>query len=356
MSSLNSHSSLPIVTAKNLLNYRLTDKDYNIKPSRSLGKLNINTRTHKFNVESTAVLKIYNEIPSLQSKIGSLTSFLNPEEFSRCTSSLPDNLKFRSVISDSASSAVVAKHKLYITMNEELSSSPAKDPAAINTEGNEDVRENIEDPNLMLLYDAHAINRRRAATIIRDNIVEEIKGTHNYTSDHQNEAQTIQELIEDSPRKIKLPALKMHAASCVSLSDKLDSVISVTSKIFTKERSEPVTFKKQVQKEVHKSELDEGKSFESMILRMNRSLDRAGKEEKMCNGDIEDLLDTNDYHTYEYTYITQTLIHTIQGLKSIHRQTMRVQLPLLKQEINKLIQDKLEVLPKSIMRKRVVHI
>jgi hypothetical protein len=236
-------------------------------------------------------------------------------------------------------------------MNEVLSNVAVKDPAATNTEGIEEIREHVEDPTQMLLYDIHAINRRRAATMIRDNIVEEIKGGRESESDEETPNQT--DLSDGSPKKLKLPSLKKQVSAYVSLSEKLDSVISITSKVFNKMPTDAPVFRKKTMKDVNKSEIEESNSFESIVLKLSRSWDKGPKEEKILNGDFEDLLKVRNSKSNHQIYITQTILQKVQGLKSLHKRATFIHSTVMQQELVKLTQDKIEILPKSIMRKRV---
>lgn len=340
----------PKVTANQVLHSRFRFKDETLKSSQSYNKLSSHPRIQKDSFESTTVLKIYNEIPSLQSKTGSLNTFLDPNEFTRCANSLPESLKLRSLVSKSLPSLPPMKHKLYITMNEVLSNVAVKDPAATNTDGIEEIREHVEDPTQMLLYDIHAINRRRAATMIRDNIVEEIKGRE---SESDEETGNQIEMSDGSPKRLKLPSLKKQASAYGSLSDKLDSVISMTSKVLNRLPTEAPILKKKTIKEANRSEIEEANSFESMMLKLNRSWDRGSKEEKIYNGDFEDLLKVRNSKSNHQIYITQTILQKVQGLKPIHKRATFIQMPVMQKELVKLTQDRIDILPKSIMRKRV---
>ena len=338
-------------TANQILSSRFRVKDETLKSSQSCKKLSFHPRHQKQSFESTTVLKIYNEIPSLQSKTGSLSTFLDPNEFTRCANSLPESLKLRSLVSRSLPSLPPTKHKLYITMNEVLSNVAVKDPAATLTDGVEEIREHLEDPTQMLLYDIHAINRRRAATMIRDNIVEEIKGGRESESDEETPNMT--DMSDGSPKRLKLPSLKKQVSAYGSLGEKLDSVISMTSKILNRIPTDAPIYRKKTIKDVNKSEIEEGNSFESMVLKLSRSWDKGPKEEKVLNGDFEDLLKLVNSKSSPQIYITQTILKKVQGLKSIHKRATFIQMPVMQQELVKLTQDKIEILPKSIMRKRV---
>ncbi|CAG9319172.1 unnamed protein product [Blepharisma stoltei] len=211
------------------------------------------------------------KLPPLSCKIGSLKTFLNPDDFARSANDFQIQEK------TSKSGYRRKTWKLYITMNEELSSSSVKEQLNNLTEGQDD-SESV-DPRKLLLYDKHAINRRRAAGKICETIVEEVKKQFGHIEQKVEAPQVIERSGDPVERlREKLEKIKIEKIS--------DSKFYETGTPKNSTRKKGVNFRSELDSKDH----EETVSHESNVLKSSKSFDKIQRDEIVQSGDLTELL------------------------------------------------------------------
>lgn len=237
---------------------------------------NINLRTGKH--KSKFVL------PVISCKLGSLHSFLSIEEFRKGLQAMPDETKFQTEVK---TKKVI--RKLYLTMNEELSSTSKKETH--NTlEGSEDQGDS-EDERKKLLYDKHVINRQRAAANICKGIIEEVKAKYGYV-DQAEESEKTEKSSDDSENDIlNTNKLVKKTAKFQTLSEKFEKISELSQKYFQQTTKSHKIVKKNTNELMPGvPEVEENKSYESSLPRFSRTKDKVSKEDTfMAQGNLYEL-------------------------------------------------------------------
>lgn len=163
--------------------------------------------------------------PGISSKVGSLHSFLSIEEFKREVSALPDEAKFFQPVPIKSKA-----RKLYLTMNEELSSTVKKEVS--NHFIGQDDQGDSGDERKKLLYDKHIINRQKAAVSICKTIIDEVKAKFGYNDNIESLELTETESNLSDKDELDVKLLVKKSEKCLGLMEKLEKISEISNKFF----------------------------------------------------------------------------------------------------------------------------
>ena len=240
-------------------------------------------------------------LPGISCKIGSLHSFLIIEEFRKKLPVAPDEVKF------APGSPLKAKklHKLYLTMNEELSSNNKKE-VSNNIVGIDDQAESI-DERKKLLYDKHVINRQKAAINICKSIVDEVKYRFGYKINIDEESSD-KESEYSEENVITLNKLIKPAEKCSKFEEKLEKISELSNKFFQQSSLRPANGRKSANNNSLAPGEPEG------FLSRESSVQRTKGREKASKEDLFSV----QVHVDELFSETPLWISTYKTLSSAH--------------------------------------
>lgn len=164
-------------------------------------------------------------------------------------------------------------------MNEELSSSSVKEQSHNLTEGQEDAE--TVDPRKLLLYDKHAINRRRAAGKICESIVEEVKRQFG-NFEQKLDAPLVLDKAGDPVDRLreKLDKIKI---------DKSDNKYLESGTPRNSNRKRGVNFRN----ELERGDPEDNISHESNVPKSSKSIEKFQRDEIVQSGELSELLSKN---------------------------------------------------------------
>jgi hypothetical protein len=205
-------------------------------------------------------------LPSIGSRIGSLNSFLSMEEFKK---GLPDDFKYQDDYQIRKKT-----RKVYLTMNEELSSATKKEVSSRLT-GQEDQGDS-GDERKKLLYDKHVINRQKAAINICRSIVDDVKQKFGYLDALEESDKTEIKSDESKLDGFDISKLIRKTKNCNDLREK----IAKMSEMIERCLKLPKKIKRQTKfpDRLIPREQDDLMSYESSGLRHSRTKEKGLKE------------------------------------------------------------------------------
>lgn len=236
-------------------------------------------------------------LPNISSKVGSLKAFLSVEDFRKNVQGLSEEAKFGSEMN------LLKKkvHRVFITMNEELSSHSMKKESVGGLNESQVEYESI-DERKKLLYDKHAINRQKAAVNICKMIVDEVKQRFSQTVPEEV-SEVSSETSNQSLLASTLSASKLikEAEKCPTLQEKFKKITEVSHNFFYKASMAQSKKKLNHKKDLAPGELEDTVSQESNVHRISKSKDKFPKDELVSTiGDMSELLPEKPYFSTAY--------------------------------------------------------
>ena len=252
-------------------------------------------------------------LPNISSKVGTLRTFLSLDDFRKTLQTLPEDSKFQSGPSFRKKS-----HKIFITMNEELSSASKKEPSSLLNDGQEEQIES-KDERKKLLYDKHIIHRQKAAINICNMIVDEIKQKFGYV-DHAEDSEKSSNESDDSDSELSLniEKLKKKTKDLLDLPEKLDKVLEIHKKYFSK-NLDPNKKKLNFKNELIPGEFEETTSHESNMHRISKSKEKIVREDVLFqSGDLFELFPEEPYFSFAHKSTYEQFSKKIPNLPIIN--------------------------------------
>lgn len=222
-------------------------------------------------------------LPALPSKLGSLDNFISNNEFRKGISSNQEDNYFHS---DPKNKKPV--HRLYLTMNEELTSNSKKEVNNTLVGGQEDRIDSIDERN-KLLYDEHVINRQKAALNICKAIVDDVKKQFGYVEKVEETEKAAEESFSSDSSHLSTRKLVKLVKPYPEFSEKLDKILVLVQH----KSSENLNSMKRNKKMTHElvpGDIEDTKSHDSSFPRLSRIKEKPVKEENlMASGILKEL-------------------------------------------------------------------
>ena len=247
-------------------------------------------------------------LPSISSKIGSLRTFLSVEDFRKSIQTVSEESKQHTDI-------ILRRkiHKIYITMNEELSSSTKKEISGKLNGGQEEQGESV-DERKKLLYDKHIINRQKAAVNICKMIVDEVKQKFGHVDPAEDSDEKSNSSVNSEiDFKLDIEELKEKTKNCTGLIEELDKISEISQNFFKRTSGNESNKKKiNFKNELIPGEIEETASHESNIHRISKSKEKNMREDILMQiGELYELLPDIPHfsvaHKITYNSILQQL-------------------------------------------------
>ena len=250
-------------------------------------------------------------LPSLPGKLGSLHSFLSIEEFRKNISIIPEDSRYHS---EGKSKKII--HRLYLTMNEELSSTTKKE-ANNNTliSGQEDQIDAV-DERKKLLYDEHVINRQKAAINICKAIVDEVKLDFGYLDKNEDSDLSAEQSISSDASSLCTKKLVKVVREVENFQERLDRIRG-----FMHERNvESFSSQKRGKKPTHElmpGEAEDSRSHDTSLPRLSRIKEKPVKEESLMTiGNVKELFWADSVMTSKFSSLNHSSIFTKIDIES----------------------------------------